>query len=368
MSQADKEFQKLPFTTLAGSTIGNFRRIAEGRKVEKAFRKRFVLSKLVARILSVFAAWERLRWQRRVDAHQMPEAPVFIIGHWRSGTTLLHNLLAQDGQFAYCTTFQGVFPNLLLTQQWWFKPIFAKLMPSERPSDGVKLGPDLPQEEDFGLGNTIPNTIYNSFYFPMDFQEYMHQNVLRDTESKADDEQFRKGYQRFAAKAMLNPIFKKKGVKRLLSKNPPHTARIDQLLKLCPNARFIYLERDPCDAISSFKKFALSILHGLQFQELDESCYEDALIELYVAMRDKYAALKPLIPSGQLLELHYDELVKDPMSIAERIYVELKIDGLEKARPAFLEFVGKQRAHKAAGYTHPEAFTAKVDAALSAGK
>lgn len=364
MNKTDKDFQKLPFTTLAGSTLSNFNKIVQGRRVEAQYRKRFVLSKLVSAALSPFTLWEKVRWQRRVAAYEMPEAPIFIIGHWRSGTTLLHNLLAQDKQFAYCTTFQGVFPNLLLTQQWWFKPIFAKLMPAERPSDGVKLGPDLPQEEDFGLGNTIPNTIYNAFYFPMDFKEYLQQNISRASESRSDQEQFLKGYRSFAAKAMMNPIFRRKKVRRLLSKNPPHTARIDQLLQLYPNARFIYLQRDPFDAIASFKKFAKSILNGLQFHDLDESCYEDALVELYSTLRQKYLTLKSGIPQGQLVELDYDELLQKPMQVAERLYQDLGIGGFQAAKPSMEAFVHKQRKHQAAGYDHPKEFILKVERML----
>src|SRR4051794_3899053 len=43
--------------------------------------------------------------------------PVFILGHWRQGTTHLHNLLALDPQFAYPTLFQTLYPRSFLTTE-----------------------------------------------------------------------------------------------------------------------------------------------------------------------------------------------------------------------------------------------------------
>ena len=44
---------------------------------------------------------------------EMPD-PVFILGHWRSGTTLLHGLMAQDDQFAYPRIYQVSNPHSFL--------------------------------------------------------------------------------------------------------------------------------------------------------------------------------------------------------------------------------------------------------------
>ena len=43
--------------------------------------------------------------------------PVFILGHWRQGTTHLHNLLSLDPQFAYPTLFQTLYPRSFLTTE-----------------------------------------------------------------------------------------------------------------------------------------------------------------------------------------------------------------------------------------------------------
>ena len=48
--------------------------------------------------------------------------PLFILGHWRSGTTFVHNIFACDKHFGYTTTYQTVFPHLML----WGQPFFKK--------------------------------------------------------------------------------------------------------------------------------------------------------------------------------------------------------------------------------------------------
>ena len=81
--------------------------------------------------------------------------PLFILGHWRSGTTFVHNIFACDKHFGYTTTYQTVFPHLMLWGQPFFKKNMAFLMPDKRPTDNMELKVDLPQEEEFALSNMM---------------------------------------------------------------------------------------------------------------------------------------------------------------------------------------------------------------------
>src|SRR5271166_4955893 len=63
---------------------------------------------------TLLAAWENLFYGRKVRNAKVPP-PLFILGMWRSGTTHLHNLLAQDDRFAYPTTYQVCYPHTFLT-------------------------------------------------------------------------------------------------------------------------------------------------------------------------------------------------------------------------------------------------------------
>ena len=82
-----------------------------------------------------------------IESIQLPNNPVFIIGHPRSGTTLLHNLLSLDQQnFYFCTTFCVGFPNCFLWFETIGKRLFAGVIEKTRPMDSVELHFDLPQE------------------------------------------------------------------------------------------------------------------------------------------------------------------------------------------------------------------------------
>src|SRR5262245_14846118 len=54
---------------------------------------------LITPFNSVMGVAQRLRYGRKIEATQIEQPPVFIIGHWRSGTTYLHELMHLDERF-----------------------------------------------------------------------------------------------------------------------------------------------------------------------------------------------------------------------------------------------------------------------------
>ena len=61
--------------------------------------------------------------------------PLFVLGHWRNGTTLLHNLLTVDQRFAFPNNYQSLFPNSFLTAASLHSRAidFFRNQPSNRP-------------------------------------------------------------------------------------------------------------------------------------------------------------------------------------------------------------------------------------------
>ena len=87
---------RFPVTALAGSRIAVILAKTRIHRVSPKYYFKFGLTTLVAAIFEIFNLWERLRWRRRLDALKIEKPPVFIVGFWRSGTTLLHNLFSCD--------------------------------------------------------------------------------------------------------------------------------------------------------------------------------------------------------------------------------------------------------------------------------
>ncbi len=59
----------------------------------------------------------KARFQRQLKSPPETDPPIFIIGHWRSGTTLLHEILMLDDRFCCPSTYQCFAPgHFLLTE------------------------------------------------------------------------------------------------------------------------------------------------------------------------------------------------------------------------------------------------------------
>ncbi|MGW8257800.1 MAG: sulfotransferase family protein, partial [Thermoguttaceae bacterium] len=164
--------------------------------------------------------------------------PLFVIGHWRSGTTLLHELLVLDSRHTFPDTYACFAPNHFLVSSWFFKPMLKFLLPSRRPMDNMAAGWDRPQEDEFALCNMGAPSPYLTAVFPNrppQDQEYLDFQGL-DT----------KGLHRWKSKLLwFLQCLTFRNPKRIVLKSPPHTCRIKTLLELFPKAKFVHIVRDP---------------------------------------------------------------------------------------------------------------------------
>src|SRR5579883_1544271 len=88
----------------------------QGREIDFAYLPRIASITFQSLKVSALSVVERARYEASVQKVQvMP--PLFILGHWRSGTTHLHHLLAQDAMFGFPTTYQTAFPRIFLTAE-----------------------------------------------------------------------------------------------------------------------------------------------------------------------------------------------------------------------------------------------------------
>jgi omega-hydroxy-beta-dihydromenaquinone-9 sulfotransferase len=279
-------------------------------------------------------AAQQLLWGRRIDKTEIREAPVFILGHWRSGTTLLHEYLALDPQFTYPTTYQCFAPNhFLLTER--FLPFLLKLlMPAYRPMDNMAAGFDHPQEDEFALCNMGLPSPYLYMLFPRrkpPHPEYLDLVGL----SSVKLEQWKAGLLRFLKAITLRTP------KRIVLKSPPHTARIRVLRELFPDARFIHIVRNPYVVFPSTLKLwqCLSEVEGLQHPPAHG--LKNYVFETFNRMYTAFDHDRPAIPSGHFTEVRYEDLVMNPLTEIARIYQELKLGGFDTIRPALESSISK---------------------------
>ena len=82
------EFNKLPINTLVGADWKTFKAITTGREIDSAYRGKYRLTKVVCRLLSTLAPLQEKRYRKLLADKSLEHDPVFILGHWRSGTPL----------------------------------------------------------------------------------------------------------------------------------------------------------------------------------------------------------------------------------------------------------------------------------------
>lgn len=139
--------------------------------------------------------------------------------------------------------------------------------------------------------------------------------------------------------------------KRLLLKNPANTARIPTLLELFPNAVFIHIYRNPYKVYLSTIKMRNRVLNKLALQNASKEEIEKQVIENYKRLMKSYFKQKALIPKGNLIEIRYEDLVKDPITQVRQIYSKLQLLGFENALPGMLKYLEKQKDYKTNVYT-----------------
>src|SRR5262249_1039130 len=92
---------------------------------------------------------QRLHHGRRIARTSLTEPPLFVLGHWRSGTTLLHDLLSLDPRHIYPTTYECFMPHHFLLSEDWFTRRFP--IKTKRQMDEVEWSWETPQEDEWAL-------------------------------------------------------------------------------------------------------------------------------------------------------------------------------------------------------------------------
>ena len=286
-----------------------------------------------------FAWLQALIYGRRIQACACPDNPVVVIGHWRSGTTYLHQLLAADPAAATARNHFTIAPQAALVLKPLLKLLLKWGMTQHRPIDAVPWGAEDPHEDEVGLARLTMDTNMAGIAFPQHYPRHFRRAVLNSTP------QFEQTLLQFTRLTWLHDGA---GKTHLVIKNSAHTARIVLLLRLFPRARFVYLHRRPIDSIRSLAqvKQRLAQLAGLQEPPSSLRQVEETAAA-HDQLQEAFARSRHLIPKGQLVEIAYDDLVQSPLNTLKRIYSALKIGGWDSALEAIAARIAKSRAYQA---------------------
>ena len=285
-----------------------WRMVARNRFRIAAHRAHIALGvSLVCPINDLLAGLQRMIYEARIQATPLTRDPLFILGHWRSGTTLLHELLVTDDQFASPTTYQCFAPSHFLASP--FVPRFGGfLLPAKRPMDNMDAGWMLPQEDEFALMNLGVPSPYLRIAFPQ--TQALHLEYLNMSGLSESAVQFWQERLLWFLKAVT---LANQG-RQLVLKSPPHTGRLRLLRQMFPNAKFIHLIRDPRQLFPS----TMRLWNSLDQLQALQPGYGEAEMKQYVArclqlMYDGYHAARGQVPDRQIIDVRYEQLVASPL-------------------------------------------------------
>lgn len=288
---------------------------------------------------SVMSLIERAVYSRKIESVQFRQPPVFVIGHWRSGTTLLHNLIAQDPQFNFPNLYECVFPNHFLVSEKINTKLTGWMLPESRPMDNMPARWDVPQEEDIALAILTCLSPYMLCARP-DRNDLVRGLWDLSLLSEGELATWKAAYMRFMKKVTLGDP------RQLVVKSPANTLRIPILRSLFPDAKFVYIYRNPLDVFHStihmrkamFRENSLGVPHlkGIEddvywLQEYTHRTYE----------RDKQS-----LPPGSLHELRFESLEQDPVGELAQVYEKLGLDGWDHLEAILTPQVPALRRYK----------------------
>ncbi len=288
---------------------------------------------------STMACLQRWFFGAKIDKTDIRRFPIFIVGHWRSGTTHLHELLVLDDRFGFPTTYQCFAPHhFLLTESVVTKTLWF-IMPGRRPMDNMSAGWGRPQEDEFALANLGAPSPYLRMAFPN------HPPVCMETldmEGLSDEEM--KTWKDALLLFLKTLTFRCH--KRLVLKSPPHTGRIKVLLEMFPDARFVHITRDPYSLFPSTMRVweALDSVQGLQLRH--DRNREQYVFGAFERMYSGFEKNRHLVPENHLIDIRYEDLVADPVGQLQRVYEQFELSGFDDYRTRLDAYLEGQKDYK----------------------
>jgi hypothetical protein len=282
-------------------------------------------------------------------------SPIFIIGHWRTGTTLLHELLILDPRHTYATTYECLEPNHFLLSELILTRLFYFLTPSHRPMDNMAAGWDRPQEDEFALCMLGLPSPYLKIAFPNHREPYPESDDLEHMPPRRRTA-WKRGFYRFLQTLTY------KEPKRLVLKSPTHTCRIPTLLELLPDALFVHIIRDPYVVFPSTVTLWKTLwkVHGLQVPNYED--LEEYVFRKFIHLYDRLESGKQKIHPSRYYEMRYEDLVHDPIGEMNKLYTHLALDDFNTVKPRLERYFAERADYRTNRYEQTPELRAKIEA------
>jgi len=303
-------------------------------------------------VLSAMAAVQHSTSQEQLAKANLRDA-VVVLGYWRSGTTLLHELLCLDQRFTFPTTHACMNPQHFLFSE--ASALARERVAAQRPMDEMEVRPGSPQEDEFALLSLGARSPYEALVIPNVLPEAL--KLTDPDDLSADDaKQWRELFVSFLAGVSLRG-----SGKPLILKSPTHGARVTTLRRLLPDARYILIVRDPVTNFESVVRMWRRMFETYAFGPIPtDDAIREAVLQDRPRFEQKLAAGVSGLPESQFTVVSYESLVSNPLAVIERIYSQLSLGDFEVVREAVASELARRTGYHAKGQLSSDAWLGRI--------
>lgn len=317
-----------------------------------------LLITIISLILFPFALLERVLLLLPLR-HRPVREPLFVLGHWRSGTTYLQNLLSRDPQFGY---FDPV-STVTCHNSWLLRPLLRLVeknaLADARPMDNMQYTMDLPMEEMLAVNLSSQVCIAHMLCFVKCYQYYLDQAFVDELPCGP-----RRNWGRVYTYLLKKQTFLCRN-KQLMLKSPDSTCHAVELLRLFPDGKFINIYRNPYNVIPSTINMFNKLFAQQALQDPpDSDLVEKTVLELFKRTYQKFFAELQQFPADQLVEVRYEDFEQRPIEYMRNFYEHLGLGGFEAALPRFQEYVDSQKGYQKNHFTVRPELVRKINQEL----
>lgn len=298
-------------------------------------------------------------WTAAIPGPDLDAAPpVFILGHMRSGTTHLHNLMAASGRFATVPPVLAGLPWEALGLGRALRPFIDPYLPETRFMDAVRVASDSPTEDEVALANMGGPSYYHALYFPRRFAATYARGLLLESCTEAELAARHRALARYVGK-----MARRARGRPLLLKNPAYTAQIARLRALWPQARFIHIHRDPGAVFASTRRAVAAVLDELALQDHAHVDIDAVVLDLYPRMMRPLLAGMRDLPCGHGAHVAFADLERDPEAALARLWAALDLGDFAEAAPRIAAYRASIAGYRTGANALDPALRARIDAA-----